>query len=68
MFNQNGKIYMMKKHLATLQTNRETLLFCRKLLCRKLLQVSEYGPRQTNLNPGRGYPFKLGFCHVPYEG
>jgi hypothetical protein len=32
--------------LATLQTNQDILLFCRKLLCRKhgrkLLQVSEY--------------------------
>jgi hypothetical protein len=27
-----------------LQTNLNTLLFCRNLLCRKLRQVSEYGP------------------------
>jgi hypothetical protein len=27
MFNKNGKIYMVKKHLATLQTNLDTLLF-----------------------------------------
>jgi hypothetical protein len=31
-----------------LQTNLDTLLFCRNLLCRKLLQVSEYGPRLGN--------------------
>jgi hypothetical protein len=27
-----------------LQTKLNTLHFCRNLLCRKLLQVSEYGP------------------------
>jgi hypothetical protein len=27
-----------------LHTNLDTLLFCRNLQCRKLLQVSEYGP------------------------
>jgi hypothetical protein len=29
-----------------LQTNWDTLLFCSNLLCRELLQVSEYGPRK----------------------
>jgi hypothetical protein len=43
MFNKMVKFYD-EKHLATLQTNLDTLLFCRKLLCPKLLQVSEYGP------------------------
>jgi hypothetical protein len=44
MFNKNSKIFYDEKHLAMLQTNLDTLLFCRKLLCRKLLQVPEYGP------------------------
>jgi hypothetical protein len=35
---------MSNEHSATLQTNLDTLLFCSNLLCRKLPQVSEYGP------------------------
>jgi hypothetical protein len=36
MFNKSGEI------LAMLQTDLDTLLLCSNLLCRKLLQVSEY--------------------------
>jgi hypothetical protein len=33
------------------QTNLDTQLFCRKSLCRKLLQVSECGPRSRRIGP-----------------
>jgi hypothetical protein len=45
MLNKNGEFSMIKKDLAMLQTNLNTLLFCSNLLCRKLLQVFEYGPK-----------------------
>jgi hypothetical protein len=34
---------MDDKNILQLQTNLDTLLFCSKLLCRKILQVSENG-------------------------
>jgi hypothetical protein len=42
-----------------LQTNLDTLLFCSKLLCRKLLQVSEYGPWIVSVNAQKNTLVKI---------
>jgi hypothetical protein len=51
-----------------LQTNLDTLLFCSNLLCRKLPQVSEYGPWiLKKFDLGDFVKAIAGFRHLGYK-